>query len=316
MMDHLNLEFLLPLLPVAAAAMLAWAAYQLAGMLRLPRIHRSRLSRIEHFAGERQAEHIPQAAIGSREYKARSAFAKLGIDVRGREEQSLLLARLSAGSGFVVLLLLAGLPLLTSLSGLAAGIVFVNGWIERTWRRTGTEMESELPSLLLRLNATLQASPNVPAALETVARTLSSGGPLRTWTLETAGRMHAEGYAAIEGLRESAAGHSTSLSIAADMIGRMWTTGGEGYAHAFAAAAENLEAVLDARVLARAKGSSAQGTVNILTAMTFVMIAFMSRSGAMAEIVRTPLVQALYALICLVIVYGHSQVSAIIDNAV
>ena len=68
--------------------------------------------------------------------------------------------------------------------------------------------------------------------------------------------------------------------------------------------------------LARAKGGSAQGTVNILTVMTFVMIAFMSRSGAMSDIVKSPLVQVLYALICLVIVYGHSQVSNIIDNAV
>ncbi len=96
----------------------------------------------------------------------------------------------------------------------------------------------------------------------------------------------------------------------------MWTTGGEGYAKAFGTAADNLESVLDARVLARAKGGSAQGTVNILTVMTFVMIAFMSRSGAMSDIVKSPLVQVLYALICLVIVYGHSQVSSIIDNAV
>jgi hypothetical protein len=96
----------------------------------------------------------------------------------------------------------------------------------------------------------------------------------------------------------------------------MWTTGGEGYSKAFGTAADNLESVLDARVLARAKGSSAQGTVNILTVMTFVMIAFMSRSGAMEDIVKSPLVQVLYSLICLVIVYGHSQVSNIIDNAV
>ena len=109
---------------------------------------------------------------------------------------------------------------------------------------------------------------------------------------------------------------AVTLSIAADLIGRMWTTGGEGYAKAFGTAADNLESVLDARVLARAKGGSAQGTVNILTVMTFVMIAFMSRSGAMSDIVKSPLVQVLYAVICLVIVYGHSQVSSIIDNAV
>jgi len=56
--------------------------------------------------------------------------------------------------------------------------------------------------------------------------------------------------------------------------------------------------------------------VNILTGMTFVMIAFMSRNSALATIVRMPLVQVAYAVICLVIVYGHSQVSEIIENVV
>jgi len=116
-------------------------------------------------------------------------------------------------------------------------------------------IEAELPSLLMRLNATIQASPNVPAALETVAKTLRSDGPLRTWTLELASRMHSEGYGAMDSIRESAAGISTSLSIAADLIGRMWTTGGEGYSKAFGAAADNLESVLDARVLAPKVGA-------------------------------------------------------------
>jgi hypothetical protein len=177
-------------------------------------------------------------------------------------------------------------------------------------------MEAELPSLLMRLNATVQTAPNVPSALEIVAKTLRSDGPLRVWTLETAARMHNEGHGAVETIRESAAGMSMSLSIVAELIGRVWTTGGEGYGKAFGAAADNLESVLDARVLARSKGGSAQGTVNILTVMTFGMIAFMTRSEALAEVVNTPLVQVLYAIIALVIVYGHSQVSEIIDNAV
>ena len=254
--------------------------------------------------------------VGSFDHRVRIAFAKFNIDVAGSESYYLMLGRIVAGAALTMALLIAGLPLLTSLVGIVAGYIFVNGWVTRAWSKARTDIEAELPSLLLRLNATIQAAPNVPAALETVAKTLRSDGPLRVWTLETAARMHSEGYGAMEAIRESAAGISTSLSIAADLIGRMWTTGGEGYAKAFGAAADNLESVLDARVLARAKGGSAQGTVNILTGMTFVMIAFMSRSDALADIVKSPLVQALYAGIALVIVYGHSQVSNIIDNAV
>jgi hypothetical protein len=312
-----NLEpYLSMILPLLGAGALAWAAWLFGGMFNL-RIGRPQVTRLENFAASKRGAGKSSATpVGSFEHRVRIAFAKINLDATGSENYYLMLGRMTAGALLTVALMIVGLPFLTSLSGFAAGYVFVGGWVTRAWNQTRTEMESELPSLLMRLNATIQAAPNVPAALETVAKTLRSDGPLRTWTLETAARMHSEGYGAMESIRESAAGISTSLSIAADLIGRMWTTGGEGYTKAFGTAADNLESVLDARVLARAKGGSAQGTVNILTVMTFVMIAFMSRSDAMADLVRSPLVQALYAVICLVIVYGHSQVSNIIDTAV
>ncbi len=302
-------------LPYIGAGALAWIAYRL-GEKFTPRIGRPQVTRIEMFAGGKRDPARTATPVGSFEHRLRIAFTKLGIDAAGNEEYYLMMARIVAGVGMTIILVVVGLPFFTSLIGIIAGYIFVNGWVTRAWNKTRTDIEAEIPSLLMRLNATIQAAPNVPSALETVAKTLRSDGPLRVWTLETAARMHTEGHTAVEAIRESAAGISTSLSIAADLIGRMWTTGGEGYAKAFGAAADNLESMLDARVLARAKGGSAQGTVNILTVMTFLMIAFMSRSDAMAAIVQSPLVQVLYALICLVIVYGHSQVSSIIDNAV
>jgi Flp pilus assembly protein TadB len=320
-MTTTNLFDLPPLLtfflPFIAAGMLAWIAWRLGRKFTMPRIGRPQVTRIENFAGSKHnIGKTSSAAVGSFEHRVHIAFSRIGIDAVDNEEYYMTLARIVAGVALTLILMIVGLPFFTSLTGLLAGYIFVNGWVTRAWNKTRTDMEAELPSLLLRLNATIQAAPNVPAALETVAKTLRSDGPLRAWTLETAARMHSEGHGAVEAIRESAAGISTSLSIAADLIGRMWTTGGEGYAKAFGTAADNLESVLDARVLARAKGGSAQGTVNILTVMTFVMIAFMSRSGAMSDVVQSPLVQFLYALLCLVIVYGHSQVSSIIDNAV
>ncbi len=306
------------IMPWVGAGALAWAGYLL-GKWFTPNISgRSKTARLENFvtgfgSSDRKAHSTP---VGSFEHKVRIAFAKIGIDAAGNEEYYLTMGRLVAGIALSLILLVIGLPFFTSLIGLLAGYVFVNGWIKRSWNKTRTDMESELPSLLLRLNATVQTAPNVPAALEMVAKTLRSDGPLRAWTLETAARMHAEGHGAVDGIRKSAASMSMSLSIVAELIGRVWTTGGEGYGKAFGAAANNLESVLDARVLARSKGGSAQGTVNILTVMTFLMIAFMTRSNAMAEIARQPLVQVLFAIIALVIVYGHSQVSEIIDNAV
>jgi len=304
-------------LPFIGAGALAWIAYFLGGRFT-PRIGRpGNIARIENFMSSKSTTgKVSAAPIGSREHQVRIEFAKIGVNAEGTEEYHVLLARVVVGAGMVAVMMVIGLPFITSLIGFVGGYVFVDSWIKRSWNKIRTEIESELPSLLMRLSATIQASPNVPAAMETVAKTLRSDGPLRAWTLETAARMHSEGYGAVDSIRESAAGMSTSLSIASDLIGRMWVTGGEGYAKAFGAAADNLESVLDARVLARAKGGSAQGTVNILTGMTFVMIAFMSRSNALASTVRMPLVQIAYAVISLVIVYGHSQVSEIIDNAV
>src|ERR1700690_253485 len=305
------------LLPFMGAGALAWIAYLIGGKFT-PQIGKSQsTARIETFATERQGEKkVSSTPVGSFQHRVRIAFAGVGMDASGNEEYYLQLARIVVGAGMFLVLLVIGLPFLTSLIGFAAGWVFVDGWVKRAWSKVRTDIEAELPSLLMRLNATIQASPNVPAALETVAKTLRSDGPLRAWTLELASRMHSEGYGAMDAIRESAAGISTSLSIAADLIGRMWTTGGEGYSKAFGAAAGNLESVLDSRAVARAKGGSAQGTANILTGITFVMIAFMSRNSALATIVRMPLVQVAYAVICLVIVYGHSQVSEIIENVV
>jgi len=213
-------------------------------------------------------------------------------------------------------LMLIGLPFVTSLVGLLAGRVFVNGWVSRSWNKVRTEMENELPSLLMRLSSVLQTTPNVPSALEMVSETLRSNGPLRAWAQEMAARMHKEGYGVIQDIRAGAAAISTSLAIAAELIGRVWQTGGEGYMKAFDAAAENLEGVLNARVEARAKGAGAQGTVNILTIMTFGMIGFMLHSPALAQATSSPLIQIAYAIVSLVIVFGHSQVSDLIENIV
>ena len=318
-LTYFNIPFaLIYLMPFVGAGALGWAGYLLGQRFTPDFSGRSRTSRIENFAGGKASldKKANSAVVGSFEHKVRIAFARINIGAAGNEEYYLSVGRLAAGGGLSLILMVIGLPFLTSLIGLVAGRVFVNGWITRSWNKTRTEMEAELPSLLMRLNATLQTAQNVPSALEIVAKTLRADGPLRAWTLDTANRMHAEGHGVIESIRQSATGMSMSLSIVAELIGRVWTTGGEGYGKAFGTAADNLESVLDARVLARSKGGSAQGTVNILTVMTFGMIAFMTRSPAMGEIVDTPLVQVLYAIIALVIVYGHSQVSEIIDNAV
>lgn len=301
--------------PLLGAGAVAWAGYVFGQGISIDFRLRSK-TRLDGFLGKAQTGKASPVHIGSQAHKIRIAFGTVNMDAAGNEQSYLFMASVGVGIGMSIALMLIGLPFMTSLVGLIAGRVFVNGWVSRSWSKVRTEMENELPSLLLRLSSILQTTPNVPSALEMVSETLKSNGPLRAWTQETAARMHKEGYGVIEEIRSDAAGISISLSIAAELIGRVWQTGGEGYMKAFEAAAENLEGVLNARVEARAKGSGAQGTVNILTVMTFGMIGFMLNSSGLAQATASTLVQIAYAVISLVIVYGHSQVSELIENVV
>lgn len=307
-------------LPILAALALAAIAYFGAGILSSYLSRKSEIGRLDNFSAGRAAgiaaANLQEISIGSADHRVRLAFKSIGFDAKGNEAFYLMVGRVAAGAIIFVILLIVGLPVVTSLSGFLAGFVFVNGWVTRAWNKMRTEMESEIPSLLTRLASALQIAPNVPGALEIVGDTLRRDGPLHSWTVDLAGRMHAQGHGAMEDVRKDAATVSPSLSIVTELISRMWQTGGSGYHAAFAAASENLESVLDARVMARAKGGSAQKTANTLVILIVVMIAFLTRGDAMAEVTQQPFVQAAYAVIVLVVVYGHSVISNIIDDSV
>ena len=307
-------------LPILAALALAAIAYFGAGILSSYLSRKSEIGRLDNFSAGRAAgiaaANLQEISIGSADHRVRLAFKSIGFDAKGNEAFYLMVGRVAAGAIIFVILLIVGLPVVTSLSGFLAGFVFVNGWVTRAWNKMRTEVESEIPSLLTRLASALQIAPNVPGALEIVGDTLRRDGPLHAWTVDLAGRMHAQGHGAMKDVRKDAATVSPSLSIVTELISRMWQTGGSGYHAAFAAASENLESVLDARVMARAKGGSAQKTANTLVILIVVMIAFLTRGDAMAEVTQQPFVQAAYAVIVLVVVYGHSVISNIIDDSV
>ncbi len=307
-------------LPILAALALAAIVYFGVEILGSYLSRRSDIGRLDQFSAGRAAgiaaASLQEISIGSADHRVRLAFKSIGFDAKGNESFYLMVARIAAGVIVFIILLIVGLPVVTSLSGFLAGFVFVNGWVARAWNKLRTEMEAEIPSLLTRLASALQIAPNVPGALEIVGDTLRRDGPLHDWTVKLAGKMHAEGHAAMEEVRKDAAAVSPSLSIVTELISRMWQTGGSGYHAAFAAASENLESILDARVMARAKGGSAQKTANTLVILIVVMIAFLTRGDAMAEVTQQPFVQGAYAVIVLVVVYGHSVISDIIDNSV
>ncbi len=197
-----------------------------------------------------------------------------------------------------------------------AGYVLVDGLVTRAWNKMRTDIEAEIPAMLSGLKSAIATAPNVPQALADTARTLRAGGPLRSWAEKAASQMHSEGQPCLDELRHEAAAVSSSLSVCVELVGRMWTTGGKGYAEAFESAASNLRDVLSARVLARARGAGAQSTTNLLMGMAFAMIVYLNHTPAIANIVRTPLVQGAYAAIFLMIVYGYNMINGMIENSV
>ena len=306
-------EFL-PYLGAAALAAIAWLTG--GGLVRW--FEKSSASRLEEYAsgsGADKDKKIP-VEMGSFDHKVRLAYIKYNITAYGNENLYLWFARIGLGVAIFLLMLIVGLPFLTSLVGLLAGYVLVNGMVTHAWNSARTDLEGEIPAMLSGLKSAVAGDTDITKALNETASTLRTGSPLRVWAVSAASRMHTEGTPVMEILREEAAPVSTSLSICVELIGGMWTTGGEGYAEAFENAAANLRDVLQARVLARARGAGAQGTVNILMGLAFAMIAFLSRSPSMSATIHTPLVQIAYAAIFLALIYGHGMIGNMIDNAV
>lgn len=306
------------ILPLIGAGAMGWAGYMLGKRMNIE-LRIGNKSRLDNFLNVEQRSINSQASpavIGSQEHRVRVAFSSINIDAAGAEEYYTTIGSLVLGAGFMFVMILIGLPFITSLAGFAAGRMFLSGWVTRSWAKVRLGMEAELPSLLRNIAQNLQITPNVPSAMDEAAKILRSDGYLAPWAKEMTARMHSEGFGAIEPIRQGAAGVSTSLSIAVELIGRVWTTGGGGYTRAFNDAAESLESVLDARVEARAKGAGAQGTVNLLTIMTFVMMGFMLNTDSLSGTTAMPLLQLVYAGISLIVVYGHGQISDTIDNVV
>ncbi len=225
-------------------------------------------------------------------------------------------ARLAAGVILFFGLQIIGLPALTAVVAFPAGYIIVNGYVTQKWNSVRSEVEAEIPALLNNMATTLQTTDNVISATRMVRDTLRNGGPLQMWLDETVRSMEAEGIGSLDEVSKTAAAYSHSLSIVVELIRRMWQTGGKGYAQAFISASENLETVLDARVNARATGDAGRSVMWTLVGATIGMMAIVSRNEGMAEIIQSPFVQVLYAIILMLVVFGQTQVTKMIDEAV
>jgi hypothetical protein len=304
-------------LPILAAGALALAGYSALVPLGNALGRRGTAGRLDAFAqagAERQdAERV---RFGGDEHRLRVAFASLGFQAAGTETVFLWGARIAAGVILFFGLQILGLPMLTALVGFPAGYIVVDGYVTQKWNAVRSEVEAEIPALLNNMATTLQTTDNVISATRMVCDTLKSGGPLQMWLDDVVRSMEGEGIGSMDEVSKTAAAYSHSLSIVVELIRRMWQTGGQGYAKAFISASENLETVLDARVSARSVGDAGRGVMWVLVGATIGMMAIVSRNEGMAEIVQSPIVQILYAAILMLVVFGQTQITKMIDEAV
>ncbi|BAJ64171.1 type II secretion system F family protein [Anaerolinea thermophila] len=228
---------------------------------------------------------------GSFEHKVRLAALQYRLNAAGRESLYYYGAMGALTLVFWAALVFLGVPAVLYLLAPVLGWVVVSGQVNGAWQKMRLALEKELPTFLLRMSATIQATPNVPEAIADVTASLDPAGPLQAWMKRLLAAIQTGGRRGLEEMQDEAAAISPSLMMAVMEIERLWETGGSGYVEAFRLASDNLASILEGRAMAAAKADGAWGTVRvILLALGGSLVVAMS-SAAGGGLFDTPAVQ-------------------------
>lgn len=228
---------------------------------------------------------------GSFEHKVRLAALQYRLNAAGKERLYYYGAMAAAALSALLVLVFLGVPAALYLLAPVLGWVVVSGQVNGAWQKMRMALEKELPTFLLRMSATIQATPNVPEAVADVTASLDPSGPLQAWMKRLLSAMQVGGRKGLEEMREEAAVISPSLMLSVMELERLWEIGGSGYVEAFRLASDNLASILEGRAMAAAKADGAWGTVRvILLALGGSLVVAMS-SGAGGGLFNTPAMQ-------------------------
>lgn len=304
---------LLVLLGSAAAAFLAYLiGERLSTMILSPNI----TTRVKDMVGTRETRKVTPSHYGSQEFKIRLAFAKYHITVTKNEYLYLNLARL--GMGVLVslaLLLIFNLPPGASAAGMIGGLMIVNTLAGTAWTEMCGNIDREIPIFLSGFTSTIQVNPNVMQAVEEETTVLQAGGPLQKWLRERFLRLGQEkGVSAVEELVAEAFRISNALGVMVFLIGRLWRTGGMEWARSFALASANLEGVMEARIMGLAAGQSAKGAVKVIIGVTLAVVIVLARNPLFTSAMHSLLVQAVYGVGIITMIFGYGYMGNMIDN--
>ena len=303
-------------LPLFGALLGAFVVYIVSEFMAVKVFVPKASQRVKDMTGMQERKEDTTVQFGSSEYKIRLAFSTLKIDVSGFESLAVNVMRLVVGLLFVfVMNIILGLPLTTALVGFLGGILMVNSFTTGAWRNMCNEINKEIPIFLSGFTSTIQVSPNVLQAVEEEASVLQESSKLQWWLRDRFLKLGQEkNIAALEELTVEAFRVSTSLGSMVFLIGRMWRTGGVEWQRAFTLAASNLEGVMEARILGMAAGSAAKNSVKLIIGVTLMVILVLARNPVFESAMESPMVQAVYALSTLMMIFGYGVMGDMIDN--
>jgi hypothetical protein len=224
---------------------------------------------LRDFGASQTVATISETRVGSQEHKIRmffehSAFARYGFDVSGRERFSLYLVVGVLGLGLAIGAAILRMPPLFWLGGPAISYFGVNGLVNSKWNKVRMAMEKEIPSFLMNLSSVIQLNPNVIQALEDASLSLNPKGQLKPWIDRLVHGIQSRGKKGLDEMQAEAADISSSLLLVVVEIGRLWETGGQGYAQSFQMVSENMAGILEGRSKAFSKADGAWGTIRVI----------------------------------------------------
>lgn len=250
------------LFPILAAVCAAVIVYGLLSWLFSRRPSSDALLR--DFGSQQEAAVITETRVGSPEHKICMAFGGYGFDVSGRELFSLYLVIGVIGLALAIAVAAFGMPPLFWLAGPAVAYFGVNGMVNGKWNKMRMAMEKEIPSFLMNLSSVIQLNPNVIQALEDASLSLNPKGHLKPWIDRLVHALQSRGKKGMDEMLAEAGDISSSLLLVVVEIGRLWETGGQGYAQSFQMVSENLAGILEGRSKAFSKADGAWGTIRVI----------------------------------------------------
>ena len=310
-----NLRLIIPLVGAVLGGLIV---YLLGEELSIRVFKPKSSKRVKDLMGVKEVKKvkIKPTDFGSDEFKIRLAFQKLGIDVYKREQLAANIGRLVTGLLLVgVLHFIFLFPLVTSMVGFVCALLIFNSMIEQSWKKLRNEIEKEIPIFLSGFTSTIQVNPNVLQAVEEEAAVLAMDSSLKRWLIDRFVRLGQDkGVVALEEITEEAFRVSNSLGIMVFLIGRLWKTGGMEWKRSFALAASNLEGVMEARMFGIAAGSAAKNSVLAIAMVTGALILLMARNPLLSQSLDNPVVQIVYAIAIIMMVFGYGFMDDMVDT--